>query len=101
MFTTAVQAGPNGSRDLPIPFPKSQCVRSNSQRPAYEVGVRPHETSAHPTGSASGSQEQKAQEKFMTRQFMPPGKGSPIAANTIPSKDNSAKLTSVETRLRC
>ena len=76
MFTTAVQVGPNGSHDLPIPFPKSQCVRLNSRRPVYEVGLRPREMLAHLTGSASGSHVRHEGERFAPRTFVPPGLGS-------------------------
>src|SRR2546425_361431 len=99
MFTTAVQVGPNGSRDLPIPSPKSQCVRSNSPKPVYEVGLRPRETSAHLTVSASGSHEQHEQGRFGPRTFMPPGRGLPTEAHMFPSQDNSENLTNYKTRL--
>src|SRR5712691_2194558 len=98
MFTTAVQAGLNGSRDLPIPSPKSQCVRSNSPRPVYEVGLRLREMSVHPTGSVSGSHELHEQERFARRTFVPLGHGLPTEAPTFPSPDSSGKLTSYETR---
>src|SRR2546425_11632800 len=99
MFTIAVQVGLNGSRDLRIPFPKSQCVRSNSPRPVYEVGLRPRETLVHPTGSASGLHELHEQGRFGPRTFVPRGHGLPIEAPTFPSQDNSGKLTSYDTRL--
>src|SRR3989442_1887259 len=99
MVTTAVQAGPNGSRDLPIPSPKSQCVRSNSLRPVYEAGLLRHETSAHPTGSASSSHEQHGQERFVPRTFVPLEPGLPTAAHMSPSQDNSEKPTNYEMRL--
>src|SRR5712692_9784635 len=99
MFTTAVQAGPNGSRDLPIPSPKSQCVRLNSRRPVYEVGLRPREMWGHLTGSASGSYARHERERFALRAFVPPGLGSPTEEPTCPSLDNSGKLTNYEMRL--
>src|SRR5205807_4375643 len=99
MFTTVVQAGLNGSHDSPIPSPKSQCVRLNSLRPVYEAGLLPRETSARPTGSASGSHEQHGQERFMPRTFVPLEPGLPTVAPTFPSQDNSGKLTNSEMRL--
>src|SRR5438128_874602 len=99
MFTTAVQVGPNGSHDLPIPFPKSQCVRLNSRRPVYEVGLRPREMLAHLTGSASGSHVRHEGERFAPRTFVPPGLGSLTEEPTCPSPDSSGKLTNYEMRL--
>src|SRR2546426_7078960 len=100
MFTTAVQVGPNGSRDLPIPFLRSQCVPLNSPRPVYEAALRPHETLARPTGLASGSHGQHGQARFALRTFALRGPGLPIEAPTFPSRDYSRKLTSYETRSR-
>src|SRR2546425_8220679 len=100
MFTTAVQVGLNGSHDLPIPCPKSRCVRSNSPRPVYEVGLRPHETSAHLTGSVLGSHALHEQERFALRTFVPREHGLPTKALTFPSQDYSRKPTSYETRSR-
>src|SRR5438094_5083974 len=100
MFTTAVQAGPNGSRDLPIPFPRFQCVLSNSPRPVYEAALRPHETLARPTGLASGSHGQRGQARFALRTYALRGPGLPIEAPTFPSRDYSRKPMSYETRSR-
>src|SRR6266568_1400836 len=100
MFTTAVQVGPNGSRDLPIPFPKSQCVRSNSRRPVYEVGLRPHETSAHLTGSASGSYALHERERFALRTFVPQVHGSPTEAHTFPSPDSLGEADELRNAIR-
>src|SRR5438093_13681973 len=100
MFTTAVQAGPNGSRDLPIPFPRSQCVPLNSPRRVYEAALRPHETLARLTGWASGSHGQHEQGSFALRTFVPPEHGSPTVAPTFPSRDYSRQPTSYETRSR-
>src|SRR5207247_9288306 len=75
MFTIAVQVGPNGSRDLPIHSPKSQCVPSNSQRPAYEAALRQRETWVRPTESALGSHEQHEPERFAPRAFALPEHG--------------------------
>src|SRR6266511_2995440 len=100
MFTIAVQVGPNGSRDLPIHSPKSQCVPSNSQRPAYEAGLRQRETWVRPTESALGSHEQHEPERFAPRTFALPEHGLPTEAPTFPSRDYSRKPMSYETRSR-
>src|SRR2546427_11907829 len=97
MFTTAVQVGPNGSRDFLIPFPKSPCVRSNSPRPVYEAELRQHETLARPSGSASNSHAQHEKGRFAPRTFVAPEHGWPIQAHTLASQDYSRKPTSSET----
>src|SRR2546428_13141528 len=98
MFTTAVQVGPNGSHDLPIPFPKSQCVRLNSRRPVYEVGLRPRVMLAHLTGSASGSHVRQEGEGLAPRTFVPPGFGTLTEEPTCLSQESGGKLMRYEMR---
>src|SRR2546421_6598966 len=100
MFTTAAQADPNGLHDLPIPFPKSQCVPSNLPRPVYEAALRQHETSARLMGSALGSHGPHERARFAPQTFVPREHGLLTEAPTFPSQDYSRKRTNYGMRSR-